>query len=387
MVISLQLLNLITLFGVTAALTLSPLLWFFTWGNQPANRCLSLILVITSVLAITGVFQSEYALTSLQAYSIFSLEFILWPLLYFYARLLSHDTFRWVNHFWHLLPMLAMNLLWQLQISDLSIGGLGNVTCHLVSEDCNSLTQGRFVHRLASGISLSAYAIAALLILRSHRKTIKDSYSSIEEVNLNWLKTLLGAMLVFGLWSILFEVSANLTGRRAFGPGNAVSLFPLLFTIIIGAFGIRQRKIHTESFSQAVLTPPSTPSSNGHKYQTSSLTKEGAEAIWSDLQQHMENDKPYLQNGLKISDLASQLRISTSHLSETINGYANQSFYEFINHQRIDEAARLMLDESFGHLSVMDIGYQSGFNSNSTFFTYFKKYHGQTPRQYRNRAE
>lgn len=79
------------------------------------------------------------------------------------------------------------------------------------------------------------------------------------------------------------------------------------------------------------------------------------------------------------------LRLLRPYPSEIINGFAQQSFYEFINQHRGEEATRLLTDDSQRHLSVTDIGLQAGFNSNSTFFTHFKKRLQQTPRQYRQR--
>lgn len=97
----------------------------------------------------------------------------------------------------------------------------------------------------------------------------------------------------------------------------------------------------------------------------------------------MQREQPYLEPGLKISSLARQLDVSVNHLSETINGYAKLSFYDYINALRIEEASRLLLSHQQSHLSVTDIGYQAGFNSSSTFYTHFKKSTGCTPRQYR----
>ena len=44
------------------------------------------------------------------------------------------------------------------------------------------------------------------------------------------------------------------------------------------------------------------------------------------------------------------------------------------------EAKRLLLETD---LSVIDVAYESGFNSKSTFYTEFKKQTGHTPGQFR----
>lgn len=135
--------------------------------------------------------------------------------------------------------------------------------------------------------------------------------------------------------------------------------------------------------SQSPANLASASQINKKKYQTSSLTESCASILWQQLQDVMHREQPYLEPGLKISSLATRLDVSVNHLSETINGYAKLSFYDYINALRIEEASRLLLSHQQSHLSVTDIGYQAGFNSSSTFYTHFKKSTGCTPRQYR----
>jgi len=305
--------------------------------------------------------------------------------MYFYTRLLTKKDFRWKRqHILHLLPMITSLFIWQLQSSLLAINGVNYVNCNWASEQCSVLYQGRFIYRVATYISLFVYLSISLAILRAYLRHIKNSCSAIEEINLNWLKILIGALLFYTILASLREIYGSLTvDLPLYYP------IPLFFSIFMASFGILQRKIPQENLTQENLTQQkqSLPLGNEKKYETSSLTQEGAKLIWCSLQQHMKIQKPYLQLGLKIANLASQMGVSTSHLSETINGRTKQSFYEYINIYRIVEAKRLMIDNSLDHCSITDIGYQCGFNSNSTFFTYFKKYQKQTPRQFRQRSK
>jgi len=380
MEITLQLSSLISLLGITTALVFSLLLYFFHWGNQSANRCLSLMLVAYSLLALCMVLISENPQSSLHVYHLLSLQFTLGPLIYFYTRLLTKKDFSWKRqHLWHLLPMISSLFIWQLQSSLLTINGVNYVDCNWASEQCSVLYQGRFIYRLATYISLFVYLSISLSILRSYLRHIKNSCSAIEEINLNWLKILIGALLFYTALASIREVYGSLT--------VALPIYypiPLFFSIFLALFGILQRKIPQEDLTQQ---KQNLPLGNEKKYETSSLTQEGAKLIWGALQQYMKLQKPYLQPGLKIANLASQMEVSTSHLSETINSQTKQSFYEYINIYRVVEAKRLMMDKSLDYCSITDIGYKCGFNSNSTFFTYFKKYQQQTPRQYRQRSK
>jgi len=382
MIISLQLSSLITLLGVTTALTLTLLLWFSRGENQQVNRYLSLILALSSLLASTMVLNVEGIIASHQGSTIFALQLALGPLLYFYACKLTQRDFRWQKkHYWHLLPALLAALIWQLQLSSLPIDEFFSSTI----ESRNLLNQSRFWHRITTFISVPVYAIAVLRLLSPYQAHIKERCSAIDEVNLNWLKTLSYGFLFGALAATLLEIHAHFTDQSSPSPGSIYSLPPLLLSLFLGVFGIQQQHICDEEKPKAESNSEADVN-QGRKYQTSSLSPEGAVEIWNQLQQLMSTNKPYLEHGLKISGLAQQLQVSTSHLSETINGHAKQSFYEFINQQRVEEAKRQLADASLKHLSGADIGFQSGFNSNSTFFTHFKKYQQQTPQQYRKQV-
>ncbi|MDX1629012.1 MAG: helix-turn-helix domain-containing protein, partial [Fulvivirga sp.] len=69
-----------------------------------------------------------------------------------------------------------------------------------------------------------------------------------------------------------------------------------------------------------------------------------------------------------------------------INGSLKQNFYEYINSWRIAHAKRLMASDD-DQLTILEILYQSGFNSKSSFNAFFKKSEGLTPTQYRKKIQ
>ena len=66
--------------------------------------------------------------------------------------------------------------------------------------------------------------------------------------------------------------------------------------------------------------------------------------------------------------LAEKQKISVSHLSKLINSFSNYNFSDYINSLRIEQAKKLLDDDSFDQYTIVAIGLESGFNSKSTFY-------------------
>ncbi|RQO33745.1 DNA-binding protein [Chryseobacterium sp. KBW03] len=93
-----------------------------------------------------------------------------------------------------------------------------------------------------------------------------------------------------------------------------------------------------------------------------------------------ETKKIYTNPDLTLSILAKELNVRPQLLSQFINDNLNKSFTQFINEYRIDEAKRLLKEST--QLKIDAVGFESGFNSSSTFYSSFKKITGTTPSNY-----
>ncbi|MBN1196083.1 MAG: helix-turn-helix domain-containing protein [Candidatus Aminicenantes bacterium] len=121
------------------------------------------------------------------------------------------------------------------------------------------------------------------------------------------------------------------------------------------------------------------------KYRTSGLTADVAEKKLTDLLLLMDKEKPFLEANLTLVKLARSMNIHANYLSRIINERRNQSFNDFVNQYRIEEACRRLTDPRWKNMTILQIAYETGFYSKSVFNTAFKKFTGQTPSQYRSR--
>ncbi|MCB0847277.1 MAG: AraC family transcriptional regulator, partial [Bacteroidetes bacterium] len=117
------------------------------------------------------------------------------------------------------------------------------------------------------------------------------------------------------------------------------------------------------------------------KYHTSGLNISSSD-ILQEIIAHVEAEKYYLKSDGSLKDLAEELSLSPTYLSQIINTQAQQNFNDFINYYRIEEAKKRLMDKAYSHLSISGIGATVGFNSKSSFYSVFKKHTQLTPTAY-----
>lgn len=101
------------------------------------------------------------------------------------------------------------------------------------------------------------------------------------------------------------------------------------------------------------------------------------------IKNHIENNKNYLNPNYSLELLSSELKISVSSLSKTINDESGFSFSDYINSLRVEKAKQLLASEDFKEYTILSIGLECGFNSKSTFYLAFKKFTNTTPTDFR----
>ncbi|REA64164.1 AraC family transcriptional regulator [Dyadobacter luteus] len=115
------------------------------------------------------------------------------------------------------------------------------------------------------------------------------------------------------------------------------------------------------------------------KYKNKLIPLETQEHI--DLKLSIIADRELFVNpNFTLEDAAKELKVTKHILSQYLNEKLGKSFSNLINEYRIEKAKELLRNEK-SH-TVESIGYDSGFNSKSTFFTTFKKVTGLTPTEY-----
>jgi len=382
-----------------ATLTQSTLLIAALLSNKNNNKVANLLLI--GIIALFSYYMLVKVLCGTKlifdyphfAQTYRPIPFLIWAAFYFYVKAMTNPSFRFqVKDCLHLIPFILYTLyLLPFFLADEFIK---------INSASTPLPTHYILAVVLQTILLLFYLIQSYRILRDHRRHIQDLFANIEKEKLNWLKNLL---IVFGIiWVAAFL-------KFIFGIGYTADFVipPILLCLTIygvSFYALKQPEIfknirietaligsedeHTGSpvESKPANSPQAEPTLNVKhlpKYEYSSLKSRDLSAYGQKLIEYIKNDKPYINNELKLQHIASYLGLPPYQLSQVINTELKTNFYSLINQYRIEEAKRLLIDPDKQHLNILEIAFETGFNSKSAFNTAFKKNATMTPSQYK----
>lgn len=131
-----------------------------------------------------------------------------------------------------------------------------------------------------------------------------------------------------------------------------------------------------------IFSTSNTSKTKKKKYKKSSLNTQETNHYYQKLLTLIETKQPFLQPNLSLRDLAQMLELHPNKLSELLNDKIGKNFSVFINYYRVERFKRLAVLAENSHLSILGLAYESGFNSKTSFNTFFKKETGMTPKAY-----
>ena len=157
-------------------------------------------------------------------------------------------------------------------------------------------------------------------------------------------------------------------GRQVEGASSPVGLKPydvagyvclVIFVLLfLNWFRLRRKQGHTS---------PDTPQGGN------AAPAPNASRLMEQIHQAMVEQKLYLNNDLKLTDVAALLDTTPRNIAEYIRECENCSFTQLVNNYRIEHAKRLLVEQP--DKKLMNVAIESGF-ANETSFT------GMTPREW-----
>lgn len=117
------------------------------------------------------------------------------------------------------------------------------------------------------------------------------------------------------------------------------------------------------------------------KYEASVLTDEELKTHMNAINSYFGNEKVYTDPLISLERLSKLTKIPEKIISQVINQSLGLNFNDFINQHRIELAKKMIIEQKFE--KVIEVAYECGFNSKTTFNSAFKKFTGNTPTEYK----
>jgi AraC-like DNA-binding protein len=206
-----------------------------------------------------------------------------------------------------------------------------------------------------------SYVLAGLWLVNQYRRDLMQQESKTEGIDLHWL--LLMAVGNVIIW--LVAITQWLLPIKGYNHWVIFAVITIWITLL-GYLGLTQQPITPmRRLKPTPVTPEDDPRFDEVDDKLKSL-----------MQQH----KLYLKPELNIGQLAKASGYPEYLISLVINHCYHSNFRDYINGLRVRES-QLLLHNSQDN--ILDVAYQSGFVSKSTFNTAFKRHTGLTPSAFR----
>ncbi|MDO3387187.1 helix-turn-helix domain-containing protein [Gilvimarinus sp. SDUM040013] len=265
-------------------------------------------------------------------------------------------------------------------------------------------------------LSVGVFCVQTVLVIRAcygvlERRVQQNRIllSELSDPGLNILRMLLVAVGINAIIAIVRVLYCALLEGSYFWLNLAVVSGQLLLVGFLAASYMRQLVVqasNTEHVRRELFVEPHSIEKDIHgeqrvsqdtsreverggggleKYAKSKVSSDVQNAIWEKLNAAIEMDKLYKRPGLSLRELCDHVTESPHHVSQVINDSDYGNFYHFINRHRVADASRLLQQDNA--LSILEIAFECGFNSKSSFNAVFKRYIGQTPSQHRQNPQ
>jgi AraC-like DNA-binding protein len=108
------------------------------------------------------------------------------------------------------------------------------------------------------------------------------------------------------------------------------------------------------------------------------------DALMKRICQLMEEEHLFLNNELKVADVAAKLGTNSTYISATINSLKGCAFSQFVNGYRVEFAKQLLSYNP--NKKISEVWASSGFANETSFFRTFKTFTGMTPSEWRAKS-
>lgn len=369
-----KILSAIAILSTATGIFFSVVLFSLRKGNKLANRLLALLLFTFSVrIGEFALYWTDYITDMPHLVNISApLPFLFGGLIFLYTKtLLNKEKLnRW--EYLHFLPF-VIYIIYMLPFYSLPVERKLFVINNILSD--NPVINLKFyAARIIKITHMFIYLGLTFNLIRSNRGKWFQNDSMYKNVVIRWLRYLMYGFSIFIVVTVLHTTVIWLTGYEYI---TQIDSLIMLASALMIYTALYQTIKHPEIFWGEIKTK------NKAKYEKSSLDSANADRYFTELKRIMDDEKLYLKNDLKLSDLSERLSIPSYHISQILSEKTEQNFFDFVNKYRVEKARQMLTDPLFENYKIVTIAYECGFNTKASFNSTFKKFTGITPSEYK----
>ena len=293
------------------------------------------------------------------------------PLLYLYVISIIRSDFNLgPRHRWHLLPLVVYFLFLIFAFySQTHMQKVALIDLYQFDLDWQFVTMDTLIKS-----SRFAYFIMSFYLINKYREQLKDYQSSIENIDLTWLKILVLGFALVSLVGVLLSISkvVNLFYTVDISLQIFLGLTTYYADLILVCFLLFFSAANISSVAKVKDQSKSS-------YEDYEANEEYVDRVIK----FMDDEKPYLKSNITLDTLSELIDVPARELTALLNGHFKMNYYEFINNYRIKEAKLILAQDVNQEKTISDVFLAVGFNSKSVFNTFFKKNVGVTPTDFR----
>lgn len=299
------------------------------------------------------------------------------PVFYLYVLSVCYSDFKLKpQHLLHAIPFIITNLALVPRFY-----GVDTASKIFFIENRQNMMELKFNHILLH-VQMIIYFVAVFRVLRKSKTLYLENYAGKNINSYNWLFQFMVVLcIVYGI--ALLKNILKFSDYVYISEGIKAGL--LLLSLFIICWYLFKALNHPELFrnvdSKLKLVSEMISEEKNNEEPAVSNSEYNEELLR--LKNYMIEKKPFLNSSLTIQEVSGEIEIPVRELSLLINHQLGQHFYDFVNTYRIENAMDILKDETKSKVTVLEILYEVGFNSKSSFNTAFKKYTGTTPTLYR----
>lgn len=308
-------------------------------------------------------------------YFLISLTLALGPIIYLYVRTTLKAPFLLKKtDWWHFLPVgifisyRIIILFHDAQQEDWAYGYEGGWF-----RDIHLVYVAPFINLMEYSSQL-VYLSFTIQLFIQYRQKIKQYFSNIYKLELNWLLIFLAVFSFLFLYDSFTNIIDAFIVELHYTHNWWIHFFSAIAMVYLGTKayftdlqGLQQLTFEVQGNSASQLEDIFQDYSKGKQK----------------LEDFISSNQAYLQPNFTLKDLANGTQMGIHEVSEIINSGYGMNFNEFINRYRVEEVKKRLLNSENDHLSIIAIAYDSGFNSKATFNRVFKQVTGLSPSQFK----